>query len=214
MSHAFANIAFTPDVRAMQARMGSRAGSRSVGDAVVGPDELGPDEAEFIAARDGFYLATVSITGWPYVQFKGGPAGFLTVLGPRTLGYADFRGNVQYISGGNLQGNDKVALILVDYAHRRRLKILGHARLVERADDPGLLARLERPGYRARVERAVIIDVDAFDWNCPQHITPRFTEAEVALATAPLHDEITRLRAQVRALANGPASLRAHAESK
>lgn len=198
MSHAFADIAFTADVRAMQARMGSRAGSGSPGSAVSARDELGADEAEFIAARDGFYLATVSATGWPYVQFKGGPPGFLKVLDNRTLGYADFRGNVQYISDGNLQGNDKVALILVDYAHRRRLKIFGHARLVDKAENAALIGQLEQPGYRARVERAVVIEVDAFDWNCPQHITPRFTEAELAVATAPLRDELARLRAQLR----------------
>jgi predicted pyridoxine 5'-phosphate oxidase superfamily flavin-nucleotide-binding protein len=120
----------------------------------------------------------VSETGWPYVQFKGGPAGFLKVLDAGTIGYADFRGNVQYISAGNVQGNDRVSLILMDYAQRRRLKILGHVRLVPAGDNPALIEQLSLPHYRATVERAVLISVVAYDWNCPQHITPRFTQAE------------------------------------
>jgi hypothetical protein len=135
-------------------------------------------ETHFIAARDGFYQATVSETGWPYVQFRGGPAGFLKVLDGRTIGYADFRGNVQYVSVGNLLTDARVALILMDYANRSRLKILGRARLVEESEDAALPARLAVPGYPSRVERAVLITVEAYDWNCPQHITPRYTEAE------------------------------------
>lgn len=179
MGRAFADIAFTPAVRAMQTRMGSRGAYAQLDPTGGQRDSLTAREASFIAARDGFYQATVNTDGWPYVQFRGGPVGFLQVLDGQTLGYADFRGNVQYISTGNLQGNDRVALILMDYAHQRRLKILGHARWVEAHDDPALMERLVVPGYPARVERAVCITVDAFDWNCPQHITPRFTREEV-----------------------------------
>jgi hypothetical protein len=166
-------------------------------------DVLTPREAAFIAARDGFYQATVSETGWPYVQFRGGPAGFLAVLDPTTLGYADFRGNLQYVSAGNLQRNDRVALILMDYAKRRRLKLLGRARLVTESEEPETIARLTHREYKARVERAVVIKVVACDWNCPQHITPRFTEAEMAAATAPLHAELAALRAVVAASGDG-----------
>jgi hypothetical protein len=151
------------------------------------------------------------------VQFRGGPAGFLKVLDGKTIGYADFRGNVQYISVGNLQGNDRVSIILMDYANKRRLKILGRVRLVGEREDPALVARLALPDYRARVERAVVITVEAYDWNCPQHITPRFTEAEIEAGVAPLHAEIARLQqalgqAEVahasQNLGDGPLALR------
>jgi len=200
VSRAFSDIAFTPAVRAEQTRMGSRSAYARLDHAEDRRDTLTAEEAAFIEASDGFYQATVSETGWPYVQFRGGPAGFLKVLDAKTVAYADFRGNVQYISVGNLRGDDRVALILMDQAHRRRLKLLGRARLVQASDEPALLARLEMPGYRARVERAVVITVEAFDWNCPQHITPRFTEAEIAQATAPLHSELAALRSEVARL--------------
>ena len=203
MSRTFADIAFTPNVRAMQSRMGSRSAYAPLDDAPVQRVRLGGSEAAFIQARDGFYQATVSETGWPYVQFRGGPAGFLKVLDDKTLGYADFRGNVQYISIGNLEGNARVSLILMDYANQRRLKILGRVRVVSEHSDPDFasyLARLELPNYRARVERAVIISVEAFDWNCPQHITPRFTESEIDQGVAPLRAELLRLRAEVAEL--------------
>jgi uncharacterized protein len=178
MSQAFSDIAFTPAVRAMQTRMGSRKSYARLDESADRRDGLSQVEADFIGERDGFYQATVSETGWPYVQFRGGPAGFLKVLDEKTIGYADFRGNVQYISVGNVAGNDRVAIILMDYANRRRLKILGRVRIIELAEDPDLVAQLESPHYRARVERGVIISVEGYDWNCPQHITPRFTEAE------------------------------------
>ena len=181
MPRAFGRIAFTPAVRAFQARQGVRQREPRPDDAL---DERGTaltqTEAAFIAARDGFYQATAGENGWPYVQFRGGPPGFLRVLDERTIAYADFRGNMQYISAGNLAGDGRVSLILMDYANRRRLKLFGRARLVDASDDPALVARLEDPGYRARVERAVVITVEALDWNCPRHITPRFTEAEFA----------------------------------
>lgn len=199
MSRAYTDIAFTPAIRDMQTRMGSRANYEPLDYTEDRRDVLTEREAEFIEARDGFYQATVSETGWPYVQFRGGPAGFLKVLDAKTIGFADFRGNVQYISVGNLQGNDRISIILMDYANRRRLKLLGRVRLVSEAEDPALVAKLELPSYRARVERAFIITIEGYDWNCPQHITPRFTEAEVQGAVQPLHTEIAELKEALKA---------------
>ncbi len=180
MSRAYAEIAFTPAIRQLQTRLGSRQTYARLDHMPEQLDRLGSMEVAFIQARDGFYQATVSETGWPYVQFRGGPPGFLKVLDDQTIGYADFRGNVQYISVGNLHGDDRVSVILMDYAHQRRLKLLGRARLVDANEDPVLMAQLRMPDYPARIERAVVISVQAFDWNCPQHITPRFTEQEIA----------------------------------
>lgn len=194
MSRAYSDIAFTPTVRAMQRRMGSRSAYAQLDSSSDRRDTLGVAETRFVEERDGFYQATVSESGWPYVQFRGGQAGFLKVLDGKTIGYADFRGNVQYISVGNLQSNDRISIILMDYAGRRRLKILGRARLVGVDEEPALLSRLVLPDYRARVERAVIITVEGYDWNCPQHITPRFTEAEIRENLEPLYAEIARLK--------------------
>lgn len=192
MAHSFGGLMFTPRVKAVQARLGSRgAYEKFEGQEAAARDRLGPAEAAFIEARDSFHMATVSETGWPYVQHRGGPPGFLRVLDDRTLGFADFRGNRQYVSVGNLLSDDRVSLILIDYPNRRRLKLLGRARLIEAADDPEVVERLRPPDYRAKVERAVVITVAAYDWNCPQHIVPRFTESEfAALARRPaLQDE-------------------------
>ena len=194
MSRAYTDLAFTTAVRAMQTRMGSREAYAPLDHTDDRRDALGEREADFIEARDGFYQATVSETGWPYVQFKGGPAGFLRVINSKTIAYAAFRGNVQYISDGNLQSNDRVSIILMDYACQRRLKLLGRVRLIDAKDDPALITKLTHPGYRAVIERAVIITVEAYDWNCPKHITPRFTEAEVQQRMAPLMDELAALR--------------------
>lgn len=197
MSRAFSDIAFTPSVRELQTRMGSRSQYEAFDRATDRRDRLTEREAKFIRHSDHFFQATVGETGWPYVQHRGGPSGFLEVLDDRTIAYADFRGNVQYISVGNLTRDDRVSLILMDYAHRRRLKILGRARIVEAAEDPELIARVTVPGYTATVERAVVIGVEAWDWNCPQHITQRFTVAEVQAVVAPLQAEIERLRARI-----------------
>ena len=181
MTHRFADIAFTDSVKAAQEQYGSRPHNERL-QTIAGPnDQLSARETDFIAQRDTFYLATVSETGWPYVQHRGGPPGFLRVLGPSKLAYADFRGNTQLITVGNATRNDRCSLILMDYPNRRRLKILGHMR-VENAESMHAGARkdVELPGYKARVERIVIIDVAAFDWNCPQHITQRYTESEFA----------------------------------
>jgi len=179
MTHRFADVSFTASVKAAQEHYGSRAHNERL-QADFGPnDELGQREADFIARRDTFYIATVGETGWPYAQHRGGPPGFLKVLGAKQLAYADFRGNTQLISVGNVSSNDRCSLILMDYPNRRRLKILGHMR-VEDANTASsdVLARVGDSDYRARVERVVTIDIEAFDWNCPQHIIRRFTEAE------------------------------------
>ncbi len=194
MGHRFAEIAFTPAVKALQEQAGSRAAYARVEAGPAHHDRLGPDEATFIAGRDSFYLATVTETGWPYVQHRGGPRGFLRPLDARTLGFADFRGNKQYVSVGSLSRDDRVALILVDYVHRRRLKLLGRARLTE---DPAELAALVVPGYAAKVERGVLVEVAAFDWNCPQHLTPRYTLEEVDAAVAPLRARVAALEAEL-----------------
>ena len=164
--------------------------------ASTGNDPLGPTEVQFIAARDSFYMATVSETGWPYVQHRGGPPGFLRVLRPTTLAFADYEGNHQMVTTGNLVGDDRVCLFLMDYAQRRRLKVLGHARVVDPRKRPDLVAELPA-SPQANVERAVTVEVVSFDWNCPQHITPRFSAAEVAAVVDPLRRQIAELRAQL-----------------
>lgn len=200
MSRAYADLAFTPTVRAMQTRMGSRMSYARLDQTEDRRQTLTRLEAEFIQARDGFYQATVGETGWPYVQFRGGPVGFLKVLDASTLGYADLRGNRQYISVGNLMGNDRVSLFLMDYANQQRLKILGRVRLVDPAEEPGLLERLRSPQTPTVAERAFVITVEAYDWNCPQHITPRFTEAEIEQAVLPLRAELEQARHELARL--------------
>lgn len=199
MTHKFTDITFTPAVRALQEQMDSRdVYSRAEG-GPVHHDRLGEREAAFIGSRDSFYMATVSETGWPYIQHRGGLAGFVNVLDAATLGLADFRGNRQYVSVGNLTGNDRVALFFMDYPRRARLKLLGRARAVAREENPEILARLAAPNDRATVERALIISVEAFDWNCSQHITPRFATDDIAAAIAPLRDKIRELEEELRA---------------
>jgi predicted pyridoxine 5'-phosphate oxidase superfamily flavin-nucleotide-binding protein len=193
----FAEIAFTPSVRAVQTAMGSRDHYARTEAGEAYNCELGPDETRFIATRDTFYMASISETGWPYVQHRGGPPGFLKVMDPTTIGFADYRGNRQYVSVGNLSKVDRVALILVDYPQRARLKILGHARIVSE-QEPEILAQLKMPDYRARVERAFVIRVAAFDWNCPQHITPRFTKVEVEAVIGSLQARILELEEKLR----------------
>ena len=182
MTHSFANIAFTPVVKALQSQQGSREKYAVFENSVEHTAGLTQREVDFIEARDSFYQATVSETGWPYVQHRGGPQGFLKVLDNKTIAFADFRGNQQYLSVGNLVSNDRIAIIMVDYANQRRLKLLAHARVVLATDEPQLLARLSEPSYPARVERGFILQVEAWDWNCSQHITPRFSESEVKSA--------------------------------
>lgn len=208
MSNAFAQLAFTPAVKAAQQREGSRdAYARShERDGDTDHDRLGAAEAEFIAAQRSFYLATVSETGWPYVQHRGGPAGFLKVLDERTLAMADFAGNRQFISVGNLAGNDRVSLILVDYARRVRLKLMGRMRVQDLADDDTLARKLVTPGYKARPQRAFIIAVEGFEWNCPKHIPQRFDAEDVQEALAERDARIAELEARLSAAPDGRAA--------
>lgn len=179
MTHRYADIAFTDSVKAVQESYGSRENNDRLQTRAGPNDRLTAREADYIARRDSFYLATVNENGWPYVQHRGGPAGFLRVLSPERLAYADFRGNTQLISAGNLAENNRCSLLLMDYPRRKRLKILGHMRFANAGDvDAEDLAGFERPDYRGVIERIAFIDVVAFDWNCPQHITRRFTEEE------------------------------------
>lgn len=200
MRSRFFETAFTPSVQAEQERHGSRAAYARIEARRGGADDdlaLTRLEAEFIANRDSFYLATVSASGWPHVQHRGGPEGFVRILDRRTLGWADFRGNRQYITIGNAADNDRVALIFMDYRAQRRLKVLGRMRSLELDERPALRAELEVAGYGAKVEHAIEVTVEAFDWNCPQHITPRFTEAEVTAIVAPLRRQIAELQARL-----------------
>jgi len=195
MTRNFLDIAFTPSVIAAQEHAYGRAAAPGQpGDR----DLLGPEEIAFLGLRDSFYMATVSETGWPYVQHRGGPPGFLKVLGPSEIAFADLRGNRQLLSTGNLTANDRVALILVDYPRRMRLKILGHARAFDRGADPMLEARLGANEAGGKVERMIRIDVIAFDWNCPQHITPRWTKTEIDAVVAPLRARIAELEGLVK----------------
>ena len=195
MPYGFLDIALTPSVRAAQEAMGSdRIWQNFKGHRAF--DELTPAEAAFIAERDSFYMATVSETGWPYVQHRGGPPGFLKVVDKKTLAFADYRGNRQYLSVGNLAADDRAALILVDYARRARLKILAHVKVVPLDADPALAALVAEPAQKAKPERILVLHLDAFDWNCQQHITPRFTEREIAAAIQPLRDRLQALEAE------------------
>lgn len=196
MPNAFATISFTESVKAAQTRYGSRENNIGFELADDPKNEIGEFEAAFIAARDSFYQATISENGWPYVQHRGGPQGFLKVLDARTIGFADFRGNRQYLSVGNLNANPRISIILMDYPNRRRLKIWGTTNIVHYDEAPELLSRLEMSSYRARVERGIVIQVEAVEWNCPQHITPRFTEAEMHEVLQPLIEENQQLRKQ------------------
>jgi uncharacterized protein len=208
MTHAFADIAFTPSVKAAQQRDGSRAGyarNFESGGEVVNR-RLGEAERDFILAQRSFYMATVSETGWPYVQHRGGPRGFLKVLDDATLAFADFAGNRQLVSVGNVVTNDRVALILVDYQNRVRLKLLGRLTITDLAQTDPLAGRLLEPGYRARPQRAMTIAVEGFDWNCPQHIPVRLDAEDVQQALDERDARIKTLEARLTALSPSSSS--------
>jgi uncharacterized protein len=194
MTSRYLNLLFSPSVKAAQQQNGSRD-AYAKRDGASEPDRLTENETQFIASRDSFYMASVGAGGWPYVQHRGGPPGFIKVLGERTLGLADFRGNRQYVSVGNLVDDNRVALFMMDYARRARLKLLGRARVVDLSDAADLATALIGQAYGAKIERGIIIDVEAFDWNCPQHITPRFTLAEIEPSVAALKARIADLEA-------------------
>ena len=184
MTRKYTDVTFTDSVKATQEHYGTRANAARVEQWDVDDEHLTEREIEFLAERDGFYMASVGEAGWPYVQFRGGPKGFLKVLDPSTLGYADFRGNQQYISMGNVRADERVSLFFMDYANRQRMKLLARTEVFDAAKRPDLVQTLRDPSYRGLVERVVLLHVVAFDWNCPQHITPRFTEAEFAARSA------------------------------
>src|SRR5215470_1098982 len=195
MSYGFLDVAVTPSVRAVQAKMGADRiwqdfkGHRKF-------DRFTENEAAFIANRDSFYMATVSETGWPYVQHRGGPRGFLKVVDDRTLAFADYRGNRQYISTGNLAADDRACLFLMDYPHRARLKIYAQVETLTLDDDPDLTALVTMPDHKVKLERIFRLRLKAFDWNCQQHITPRFAEYEIAEAVHSLRDRLVRLESE------------------
>jgi predicted pyridoxine 5'-phosphate oxidase superfamily flavin-nucleotide-binding protein len=197
MARAFAEIAFTDSVRAAQSRYGTREANEGFEFDEESRDRLTEREIAFLAERDSFYIGSVGENGWPYVQHRGGPKGFLKVLDEKTVGFANFKGNKQYISIGNFIADDRVSLLIMDYPNRRRLKLWARARIVHENEDAELIARLDVPTYRARVERGVVMMIKAVDWNCPQHITPRFSEAEVERLIAPLIEENRALKAQL-----------------
>jgi predicted pyridoxine 5'-phosphate oxidase superfamily flavin-nucleotide-binding protein len=192
MAHNFGSLLFTPAVKSLQERHGSRRQYARF-EGAASRDRLGADERGFLAERDSFYIASVGSNGWPYVQHRGGPPGFVKVIDDQTLAFADFRGNKQYISQGNLATDDRVALILVDYPAQARLKILGHAELLDGVAAKPYLEAVRLPGYAAEVESVFVIHVEAFDWNCPQHITPRYTREQIQEAVAPLEKRIEQL---------------------
>lgn len=194
MGYTFLEMLDTPSVRAAQAANNGESWRDFGGNRDF--THFTQAEAAFIAARDSFYLATVSESGWPYVQHRGGPKGFLCVVDETTLAFPDYRGNRQYISLGNLAADDRAALFLMDYPNRRRLKLLARMKAVDISADPELAARLAVAGYRAVTERAFVLRLEAFDWNCQQHITPRFTEAELEPALAPVRRRIEELTAE------------------
>ncbi len=196
MTHSTSDIAFTPAVKRVQERKGSRKGYAKMEEKGGWRDTITEDLARFIDRRDSFYLGTASADGQPYIQHRGGKPGFLKVLDERTLAFADFKGNRQYITTGNLAENDKAYIFLMDYPNRRRIKIWGRARVID--DDAEILARLADPDYEGVPEQAVVFEVAAWDVNCPQHITPRFTEQEVAEIVAPLKRRIIDLEAPMR----------------
>lgn len=192
------DVAFTPAVKAVQERLGSRRGYARMEEKGGWRDRVTPSLAAFIAERDSLYLATASAAGQPYIQHRGGPPGFLKVVDDKTLGIADYSGNRQYISVGNLTENDRAFIFLMDYPNRQRIKIWGRARAVE--DDPELLARLADEGYGGRPERALLFEIEAWDVNCPQHILPRYTPAQIEPAVAGLQARIVELEQEVAAL--------------
>lgn len=193
MAEHYLNHLASDSVREAQVRYNGRAGAVPP----AGLDRLGEDEIAFIGERDSFYLATVSPTGWPYIQHRGGPAGFLKVVSPSRLAFADYRGNRQLLSTGHVAADSRVSLFLMDYAQRVRLKILGRATVLDAREHPAQVAAIAGPGPKA--ERLFQIDVVSFDWNCPQHITPRYTAPEVEAAVAGLRARIKELEAALAA---------------
>jgi uncharacterized protein len=204
MTDRYLEIATSDAVKDLQERWGSRSAYSRFESGPLTSKQLGPEEIAFIEAQDSFFLASLNESGWPYIQHRGGPPGFLKVLGDNQLGFADFKGNRQYLSFGNILKNPRVSLFLIDYPARARLKIFGHAQLVEGDDVPDALRKTENETGVTTVERALIIEVEAFHWNCPKYIVPRFTEAQVRTAIDPLVKRIKDLEAELARLSTRP----------
>jgi predicted pyridoxine 5'-phosphate oxidase superfamily flavin-nucleotide-binding protein len=200
MARNFGSLVFTPVVKALQEKYGSRRQYARMEGAETSRDRLGPDESAFIAERDSFYMASIGSSGWPYVQHRGGPKGFLKVIDDSRVAFADFRGNKQYISTGNVVTDNRVAIIMVDYPRQARLKLLGRAEVFEGEQANKWIERLRDPGYKAVIERVYVIQVEAFDWNCPQHITPRFTAGQIQEALAPFELRMQELERENKRL--------------
>ncbi len=198
MADKFMQLVLTPAVQRAEDKY---YGKHQVVERAAETDALTPREADFIASRDSFYMASVSETGWPYVQHRGGPVGFVKVLGPSLIGFADFKGNRQLVSTGNLDVTDRVALFMMDYPNRTRLKLLGHARVLDAREHSDLVDQLAPEPLRSKVERLFMIQIVSYDWNCPQYITPRFTAEEVENYVAPLKARIAELEGQLAARA-------------
>ena len=195
---SFGSLTFTPLVKMLQERHGSRRQYQRLERDASSPPRFGPMESDFLAERDSLYWATTGATGWPYVQHRGGPKGFVKVIDDRTLALADFRGNKQYISAGNLLTDNRIAMIVVDYPRQTRLKILGRVEVFEGEAARNWIDRVRVPGYKAVIERVFVVHVEAFDWNCPQHIPQRWTLEE--LKQTPLFERIQSLEAEVQRL--------------
>lgn len=199
MAKNFAELAFTDAVKKMQERLGSRSSyARVERDTYV--DGLTENEIEFISQRDSFYMATIGENGYPYIQHRGGPKGFVKVLDLKRIGFVDFRGNMQYVSVGNIATHNNVSLIMVDYPARTRLKILAKAHIVELTDDPALYDLLDLADYEFRPERMMVLHVEAYDWNCPQHITPRYTLEDIKEIFDSQVEYITEIEAEIKTL--------------
>ena len=200
MGRRFQELAFTPNVKKNQLEHGSRHQYERMEKTSPAGNTLGSPEQTFIQARDSFYMASVSETGWPYIQHRGGPPGFVHILDDHTIAFPDFRGNKQYITTGNLHHDDRVALIFMDYPAQTRLKILGRATIHEGPEAADLIKQLSSPADKTPIERAIVIHIEAFDWNCPQHITPRYTEEEIIRLTTPMRQRIADLEAENKRL--------------
>ncbi|MDW5317043.1 pyridoxamine 5'-phosphate oxidase family protein [Rhizobium sp. PL01] len=198
MPYRFLEVAVTPSVRAAQANMGVE--QIGLGKHDRPSDTLTENEIAFIATRDSFYIASASETRWPYVQHRGGKTGFLKVVDPQTMAFADYRGNRQYVSAGNFAANDRACLFLMDYVRRTRLKVYAHVERLTLDADQSLTDLVSDPTYKGRAERIFKLRLEAYDWNCPQHIIPRYTEQQVEQAVAPLREKLQQLEGENAAL--------------
>ena len=196
MAHNFGSLVFTPAVKRLQERYGSKTAYERRAAAGTVADRLSEREIDFLAERDSFYMATVGSTGWPYVQHRGGPTGFLKAIDPQTLAFGDYNGNKQYVSTGNLLTDDRVALIMVDYPRQARLKILGKTKIIDREHAGDWIPKLESADDNTVIERVYVIHVEAFDWNCPKYITPRFTAEEIRSVLEPFEERMLSLETE------------------